>query len=353
MKIILIIACAISFNSYSQLETVHTSVNWMVSTEFLGPNYAVTNIEFNGTYAAHGQFDATNTTIGLNKGIILTTGTVLDIQNAGPHGPNNNASAGLDNSVPGHTLLSNLINGTATYDASVLEFDFVPSVDSISFNYVFGSEEYPEYAGATYNDVFAIFISGPGIPGIENIAVLPNGAGVVSIGNVNNGSNNNGPCQNCAYYVHNGDGNDAPYNSSDTYVQYDGHTVVLTARKSGLLAGEAYHLIIAIADAGDGIVDSGLFLESCETCNYNVGINEPSVEMLKIYPNPARELLHIEKEGNESGELHIHDLNGSLIMNESITRAKSKIDISNLPSGMYMVTVQAGGTMLRSKLVVE
>jgi hypothetical protein len=139
------------------------------------------------------------------------------------------------------------------YDAAVLEFDFVPYSDTVKFRYVFGSEEYPEFVGSTYNDAFAFFISGPGISGQQNIAKLSNGT-PVTINNINGSSN-------AAYYVSNGDGSQSPYNSSNSYIQYDGFTKVLEA-KSKVQCGQTYHLVICLADAGDGKYDSGIFLQA-------------------------------------------------------------------------------------------
>lgn len=69
-----------------------------------------------------------------------------------------------------------------------MEFDFVPATDNISFNYVFGSEEYPEYVCSQFNDVFAFFISGPGIVGLQNIAIVQGTANMpVAINSVNVG----------------------------------------------------------------------------------------------------------------------------------------------------------------------
>jgi gliding motility-associated-like protein len=156
----------------------------------------------------------------------------------------------------GFNLLSQAIQGNQTYNAAILEFDFIPYADTVRFKYVFGSDEYPEFAppnNTTYNDVFGFFISGPGISGFQNIAKLPNGA-VVSINNVNN-------ITNPFYFVNNGDGNMAPYNQSPQYIQYDGFTKVLEAI-SAVQCGQTYHLIIAIADVGDGQWDSGIFLEA-------------------------------------------------------------------------------------------
>jgi gliding motility-associated-like protein len=238
----------------------------LVQNVLVGNGVTVSNISFSGSPAAIGYFNGAGTTIGLQEGIIMTTGTIQNTtafgQRQGPHGPNDAANAGVDNNYPGYGLLNNLLGGgAATYNASVLEFDFVPLADVVEFRYVFGSEEYPEYVGSQFNDVFAFFISGPGIAGNNNIARIPGTNVPVAINNVNNGSNNSGPCMNCTYYVNNGQGNNAPFNANPMYIQYDGFTKVLTAT-SNVVCGEKYHIIIAIADVGDGIYDSGIFLEA-------------------------------------------------------------------------------------------
>lgn len=237
----------------SQLVTnTNQSPNGLVQNVLLGSGVTVSNITFNGTPTSIGEFDGSNCNVGLASGVVMTTGTVLNTGN-GPHGPNNSGSSGVENGAPGIGLLSNLVGGS-TYDAAVLEFDFVPYSDTVRFNYVFGSEEYPEYVGSQFNDVFGFFISGPGIPGgMQNIARLQNGQ-AVAINNVNAGSNS-------GFFVNNGDGNSAPQNGSANYIQYDGFTKVLTA-ESKVQCGQTYHLIIAIADVGDRIYDSGIFLEA-------------------------------------------------------------------------------------------
>ncbi|MFT5858549.1 MAG: gliding motility-associated-like protein [Flavobacteriaceae bacterium] len=224
----------------------------LVQNILLGSGVTVSNISYNGAAVAIGSFDGTACNVGLASGIVMTTGTVQNTGD-GPHGPNNNGGSGLDTGTPGFGLLANLIGGTPTYNAAILEFDFVPYSDTVSFNYVFGSEEYPEYVGSQFNDVFAFFISGPGIAGLQNIAKLPNGT-AVAINNVNAGANP-------GFFVNNGDGSSAPQNSSPNFIQYDGFTKVLTA-SSEVQCGQTYHLIIAIADVGDGILDSGIFLEA-------------------------------------------------------------------------------------------
>ena len=264
---------------YAQLQT-NNSLNpqGLVQNVLLGNGVTVSNVSYNGSPAAIAQFTAANTTLGINSGIVLTTGTTLP-NGDGPHGPNDTPGAGVDNNMGGFNLLSQAIQGTQTYNAAILEFDFVPYADTVRFKYVFGSDEYPEFAppnNTTYNDVFGFFISGPGITGFQNIALLPNGA-VVSINNVNT-------ITNTFYFVNNGDGNTAPYNQSPQYIQYDGFTKVLEA-VSKVQCGQTYHLIIAIADVGDGQWDSGIFLEA-NSLSTLTPVEIDHTLSQQVFPNP-------------------------------------------------------------------
>lgn len=228
----------------------------LVQNVLIGPGVTVSNILYNGSPTAIGSFTAAGTNLGITQGIVMTTGTIMN-NGSGPQGPNNAASSGTDNNMPGSGILSGIIQGTQTFNAATLEFDFIPYADTVRFKYVFGSEEYPEFAppnNSTYNDIFGFFISGPGITGLQNIAQLPNGGGVVSINNVN-------AITNSMFYNSNGDGTMAPYNGSPNYIQYDGFTDVLEA-VSAVQCGQTYHLILATADVGDGSWDSGIFLEA-------------------------------------------------------------------------------------------
>ena len=243
--------------SFAQL-TTNTGINpqALVQNTLIGPGVTVSNITYNGSPSSIGSFTGTGTNLGIANGIIITTGTVIDNGN-GPHGPNNQAGAGQTNGGAGSTLLSGIIGGGQTYDAAILEFDFIPYSDTVRFKYVFGSDEYPEFAPPNddmFNDVFGFFIAGPGITGLQNIARLPNNGSIVSINNVN-------AITNPTFFNFNGDGTSSPYNSSPFYIQYDGFTDVLEA-VSSVQCGQTYHLILALADVGDGDYDSGIFLEA-------------------------------------------------------------------------------------------
>ncbi len=265
MKLIWTILFLFPLSVMGQLITSPQSPASLVQNTLLGPGVTVSNINFSGSGGAIGRFTANGTNLGIQSGVVITTGTIANNGN-GPQGPNNQANAGVDNGTPGFGALSNLVGGTSTYNASILEFDFIPYADTVRFKYVFGSEEYPEYVGSQFNDVFAFFISGPGISGAQNIARLPSGV-PVTINNVNNGTSSPAPgvtpigAVNPQYFVPNGNGSQSPYNGSSAYIQYDGFTKVLEA-VSKVQCGKTYHLIIAIADVGDGIFDSGIFLEA-------------------------------------------------------------------------------------------
>ena len=215
-----------------------------------GPGVLISNVTLNCPNGASGSFDGSNSNIGIDKGIILTSGSIQNVP-----GPNSNSGAGQDQYSPGDLDLDQIIFPYTTNDACVLTFDVTPIGDTIKFNYVFGSEEYPEFVNS-YNDAFAFFIGGPGV-GFQNIALIPGTTTPVTIDNVNNGTSNMGPCVNCQYYVNNGTGMNPGANST---VQYDGFTTVLTA-EIAVIPCSTYQLKMVVADAVDYVYDSGVFLE--------------------------------------------------------------------------------------------
>ncbi len=223
--------------AFAQLTVTGSLTATAMAQLLAGPGITISNATLTGAPDAGGSFDGTASNIGMPSGVILCTGPVTIAP-----GPNNAGSAGQDNGQLGNAQLNGLA-GAGTFNAIVLEFDFIPLSNTIEFDYVFGSEEYPEFVNSGYNDAFAFFISGPGIAGQQNIAKVPGTALPVTIDNVNAGSY-------AQYYVNNAGG---------ATVQYDAFTSVLTAT-STVQACMTYHLKLMIADAGDGIYDSGVFL---------------------------------------------------------------------------------------------
>lgn len=248
----------------------------LVNDVLVGAGVIISNVEFNhsvplaeAVQTQAGYFDASGTSFPIESGVLLATGNVeLAI------GPNDSGSATDNDGVavdPDDVDLDAI--GTATINnEAVLEFDFIPSGDSIEFAFVFASEEYHEYSTSTFNDVFGFFISGPGFDGPyefdgENIAIIPGVGLPITMNNLNNGSMNTGPCMNCEYLVDNTGGTD---------VQYDAHTVVMYARAE-VECGETYHIKMAIGDAGDMSFDSGVFLEASSFSSNGISVEIASV----------------------------------------------------------------------------
>ncbi len=173
--------------------------------------------------------------ITLENGIILSSGY---IDNA--IGPNVSGGISGNLNLSGDADLNDLIP-QSTQDATILEFEFVPTFDQIFIQFVFGSDEYNEYVGSNFNDAFGFFLNG------ENIALTPGTEDPITINTINLG-------QNSSLYVNNEDLNDPLY-----CTEMDGFTTVLVVEGS-VTPGEVNTIKLAIADAGDRILDSWVYI---------------------------------------------------------------------------------------------
>lgn len=323
--------------AFGQLQTgLINNLEQLVNNQFVNSTVTISNVSYTGSPEAISFFTAYNTMLPIESGILLSTGRAYFGVN-GPQGPNSAAGTSTDWHRPGDTMLSS-VGASATYDAAVLEFDVVPAGDTFRLSYCFGSEEYPEYVNSFYSDVFAIFISGPGIQNIANIALVPNSMTPISVNNVNNGPSNDGYAATFpAYYLYNGTGENGPYNGSDYYLQYDGFTVALEA-KHAVIPGESYHVRIAIADGADGIYDSGVFLR---TQSLVTGMGESASYKPLLFPNPASDQLTIRSETPVSF-VEIFTMDGKAIHQEEFQNvAEAQLHIAELPAGFYLLQIHS------------
>lgn len=226
-------------------------------SKILGPGILVNNVKFQGQTGADdasaGLFEGGggDNGIHLDCGVVLSTGLATDVE--GPNDPapistTVGAFIALNKStlfgLPGDADLNKIVPAnTPTYDASVLEFDFVPKTNMIEMKYVFSSEEYIEFVGSAFNDAFGIFVNGG-----NNLAALPNGQAV----NINNTNLN----VNTQYFFDNQPIGGTPF--YDTAM--DGFTVTLTLRAT-VNAGMRNHMKIAVADTGDQRYDTAVFIQ--------------------------------------------------------------------------------------------
>jgi gliding motility-associated-like protein len=269
MRIILraLLFCLLAFPDGAFAQTVNYStaqeaVNFLIGNA----NVQVSNVTFSGDPRQLGILSNFATpSFPYQSGVVLSTenaqgiipGSVEDLADL-----NNGLSDDADlleiaNSVP--PLIGQTFTVAEIHDEAVLEFDFVTQGSAISFDYVFASDEYLEFINQQYNDVFAFFISGPGISGpYQSPAGFPNGAINVAfvpnsnpelpitISSVNDGYNPE-------YYIDNS-------LEQDTLVALDGYTTSFTAYHS-VICGETYHLRLAIADGYDGLLQSAVILK--------------------------------------------------------------------------------------------
>ncbi len=268
----------IAFGVNSQITVTNTlTPAQLVQNILLGTGVTATNIKYNGSASAAlavkqnaTYFNAAGTLFPLADGVLLTTG-----EGAVAVGPNSASGATMLGTTPDlvDADLSAIAAGNI-YNGVKIEFDFVATSDSISFQYIFASEEYPEFVGFSYNDAFGFFLSGPGITGPYtssgvNIATIPTsttGLNEVTINNVND-------IDNSLYYVDN--------NTSAAYgdaIEFDGTTVLLTAA-AATICGETYHIKLAIANVGDHAWDSGVFLKggSFSAASNGVAVTSTSI----------------------------------------------------------------------------
>jgi hypothetical protein len=193
---------------------------------------------YTGAATASGLFSGGTGILPFESGIVLTTGEAVFII-----GPNNDDSAGVDNEAAGDAALAAIAGqGAETFNASILEFQFIPTGNTISFQFVFGSEEYNEFVGDVYNDVFAFFLNG------TNIAVIPGTTTPITINSVNNNLNSQ-------FYTDNENG------ALDT--QLDGLVGVKMAvfAVGSVNPGVTNTIRLAIADTADAVLDSAVLIK--------------------------------------------------------------------------------------------
>lgn len=222
-----------------------------LAEKIAGKNVDITNIQLNCPPGAYGTFEGGPGGINIQGGIILSTGFANDAE--GPNTLDGSAifpgqDANTPIGSPGDAQLSQSISpNVSTVDACILEFDVYAPSDLLTFDYVFMSEEYLEFVGTPYNDIFGFWIRGPGILDDVTdslISAVPNTLTPITVSTVNNSVNS-------TYYINNPAG--------EISTAYDGYTTLLTAA-APVTPCNTYHLRMAIADGIDQFFDSGVLI---------------------------------------------------------------------------------------------
>jgi gliding motility-associated-like protein len=260
--------------SYSQISVDQSlTLDQYVNDVLLGSGIEASNISFTGSDVQLGLLlGAEDTDFPIASGVILSSGEAdnlaFDDFGGVPWGDGVSGEPDLmtiANSVPG--LIGQSFSVGSVNDVCILEFDFTATGDSIKFNYSFGSDEWTTWINSSFNDIFAFFLSGPGISGpYDSPAGFPDGAinlafipGTdpqipITISSVNNGNPNGSNCQYCEYYTHN-----TPAPAEGPFI--NAYTTKLTA-EALVECGETYHIKMAIADGSDTALESIVVIEA-------------------------------------------------------------------------------------------
>lgn len=255
------------FSSFAQ----NISVDETFNTEDLVNNILINsscatalNINFSGGNFANGEksfgfFDATGTSFPFQNGIILSTGKIINAE-----GPNSFiTSDGGDINWGGDNDLNQALGLTNTTNATILEFDFIPLGNKISFDYIFASEQY--FINASQNqcdftDGFAFLLRKNDETTYRNLAVVPNTNIPVKINTIRGSGSVCSPANEAYFDAFNG-----PIHPTN----FNGQTKILTAQ-SDVIPGESYHIKLVIADVRNHQYDSAVFLGGG---SFNFGID--------------------------------------------------------------------------------
>lgn len=289
------VSAQMTYSNVSDLQTLITNI-------FGVQCQGVSNVTIQGSNAQIARFE-NGSGLGVNSGLVLSTGYPIYSSMASSNFSSYSTGAPGDNDI----ILYGTGMGYSSYDAISVIFDFTPVItDTIRFNYIFASEEYPEYSNSTYTDRFLFLVSENGGTPI-NIAQVPGTTTPVEINSINQSVN-------AQYYVDNMSG------PNSAYFVFDGYTVPLEA-KFYAQVGNTYHIKLVISDVSDGVYDSAIFLDEQESYNDING-------SLTVNGQPA--------EGTIDVFNYIEDtLVAAPVETVAVTNGSYLID--SLPTGMYHV----------------
>lgn len=199
---------------------------------------------------SYGKFTSGGSAFPFADGVLLTTGRAQSAI-----GPNTSIISEGPANWAGDPDLEDALNiGQSSINATVLEFDFIPLSNKISFDYIFASEQYLTNGTASqcnYTDGFVFLLKKANTTDTyTNLAVVPGTTTPVRVNTVR-GPGTICPPANEQYF-------DA-FNGTNHPTNYNGQTKILTA-KSTVVPGTLYHIKLVVADQGNNFYDSAIFL---------------------------------------------------------------------------------------------
>ena len=305
LTLFILLYATLSYAQYISVDGSYTDEQ-LVKKIFIGDesagcitvsNISITGYTFGTNDKSYGYFNKSTSNFQIQEGIILTSGNAKNAEGS---------NVGIQSVDPGDwggdRDLEEAANISRTTNATILEFDFISNQSNkISFEYMFLSEQYlrqndPGTCG--YTDAFAFLIKKIGDARYTNLAVLPGTNTPITSNNVR-GEGGKCPASNSQYF--------GQFNPDGSATNFNGQTKILTAT-SQVVPGEKYHIKLIIADQGNGLYDSGVFLKAgsfvgnvslgpdrlysngtalCEGQNLLLNINAPSATNIKWFKDGA------------------------------------------------------------------
>ena len=242
-----------TFAQYIQVDDTYTAQQLVQNIFSAGGCATVNNIMVSGgnfgtAEQSFGYFDSGTSSFPFANGIVLSTGKATSAT-----GPNSSILSEGSTSWSGDSDLQNALGVSNTINATVLEFDFTPITNKISFDYIFSSEQYlsnPSASQCGYTDGFAFLLKPFGSSTYQNLALVPGTSIPVTVNNVRGPGTVCSPT-NEAYF-------DA-INGINHPTNFNGQTVIMKA-EADVISGTTYHIKLVIADQGNNLYDSAIFL---------------------------------------------------------------------------------------------
>ncbi len=243
--------CPFLSAQYIEVDDSFTAQQLVEDVLINSPCANVSNFTVSGwdEFKSYGYFTKSNSDFPFDDGVLLTTGKAVSAI-----GPNVNLLSEGSTSWAGDLDLEQAINESNTINATVLEFDFLPLADKVTFEYIFSSEQYFAYNNpnqCNFSDGFAFLLRvADGQNQYQNLAVVPGTNVPVKITTIR-GDGTICPSANASYF-------DA-FNGSQHPTNYNGQTTILKA-EAVVQPGILYHMKLVVADQGNPLYDSAIFL---------------------------------------------------------------------------------------------
>lgn len=331
----------LSSSSFGQYITVteNKTINELVEDILINsPCANVTNISVNSLNQAggdsYGYFTSGTSIFPFADGIILSTGRAVSAV-----GPNSNILSEGSTSWSGDADLQNALGISNSINATVLEFDFQPVSNKISFEYIFSSEQYlsnPSQNQCNFTDGFVFLLKEVGSTNpYQNLAVIPGTTIPVKVNTVR-GQGTICPPANEEFF--------GGFNGFDHPTNFNGQTKALIAQ-ANVTAGTIYHIKLVVADQGNNLYDSAIFLKGG---SFNIGVNLDE-DRLFATQNPLCDGEKVLLNGAVSGASNYKWFkDGNLLIGES----NATYEVTS--AGIYKVEVEISASCTATdEIVIE